>query len=88
MRIEFNADDLRPLIRKVVAELLEQIAADRAKLDGRFGFSEPEAAALLGIRRHALRDLRRGGKIKASKPGARIVYSGDSLLELMRRNAI
>jgi len=49
MKFDLQPDDLRPLIKLVVSEVIEQLEEDRAKLDGRLAYTEPEAAALLGI---------------------------------------
>lgn len=78
--------DLRPLIDAAVRATLEQLAeTDRAVDPGRIGFTEPEAAALLGVERHALRDARLRGEVSASKIGKRLIYARDELLEFLRR---
>jgi hypothetical protein len=83
-----DIDDLRPLIAQIVVVILEQLDADRAKLSDRIGFTEPEAAAALGIQRHALRDARLRGEVQASRVGSRIVYRRDQLLALLDRNRL
>jgi hypothetical protein len=67
---------LQPLVRAIVAEVLAQIATDKAALpEGRLCWSESEAAALLGLHVHQLRDERRRGAIGASSiVGKRIRY--------------
>ena len=37
LRIEFDRDDLRPLIELVVAQAFDRLDAERAKFNGRFG---------------------------------------------------
>jgi hypothetical protein len=71
-----DAEALRPLIAEVVAEVLRQLHAAEATLpDGRLGWSEEEAARLLGLEPHVLRDERRRGRIQASQiVGRRIRY--------------
>ena len=86
MRFEFDVDTLRPVIQQVVAETVAQLEAERSKSDGRIAFTEPEAAALLGVQPHVLRDLRRMGEIEASKIGKRIVYKRSDLLDHLERN--
>ena len=49
MRFEFDVDTLRPVIQQVVAETLSQLEAERSQFDGRIAYTEPEAAALLGV---------------------------------------
>jgi hypothetical protein len=48
VRIEFDQDALRPLVHLAVAEALDRVEEERAKLNGRLAFTEPEAAVLLG----------------------------------------
>ena len=86
MRFEFDIDTLRPVIQQVVAETVAQLEAKRSKFDGRIAYTEPEAAALLGVQPHVLRDLRRMGEIDASKIGKRIVYTRSDLLSHLERN--
>ena len=83
MNLHLDPDDLRPLVTTVVTEVLSQTEADRAKLNGRLGYTEPEAAALLGVAPHVLRDVRLRGEIKARLVGRRYVYSRDALLKFL-----
>jgi len=64
----------------VVREVLSQI--EEAGLgNGRLAWSEVEAAGLLGMAAHVLRDERRRGRISASVgPGRRILYTRADLL--------
>jgi ribose 1,5-bisphosphokinase PhnN len=84
--VTFDASALRPLIAEVVREVLAQVEADRAKLpEGRLCYSEPEAAALLGVEPHVLSDERRRGRITASKiMGRRIRYLREDLVAYLR----
>ena len=86
MKIEFDSADLVPLIQQVVAETIDRLEADRAKVDGRLAYREPEAAALVGVQPHTLRDARLRGEVRGSKVGRYIVYLRDELLEFLRRN--
>jgi hypothetical protein len=81
---------LRPLIASIVRETITALEADRAQIGGdRFCWSEPEAAGLLGLREHQLRDERRRGRIAASGiVGRRIRYTRDNLLEYLARRRI
>jgi hypothetical protein len=85
MELLFDADDLRPLVRLVVAEALDRLERDRAKFDGRLAFSEAEAAALLGVKPYVLRDCRRRGELERSKIGSKIMYTRADLLEFLER---
>jgi hypothetical protein len=71
-----NPDAFRSFVRAVVVEVLAAQAGDRPSLpSGRLAYSEPEAAALLGLAPWVLRDERRRGRIAASSVvGRRIRY--------------
>lgn len=87
MQITFSIDDLRPLATTLVAEALAQLRADDAKLGERLAYSEPEAAQLIGLESHQLRDERLRGRISASQiVGRRIRYARDDLLAYLARN--
>ncbi len=86
MEITFNDTDLEPLVTRVVAKVLAQREANDTRFGNRLAYTEPEAAALIGVRPHILRDCRLRGEIEASKIGKRIMYSREQLLALMKRN--
>ena len=75
--------DLRPLIAEAVRATLDQIQADESKLSDRLGFTEPEAAGLLGVARHVLRDARLRGEIRARLVGRRYIYSRKTLVKFL-----
>jgi Helix-turn-helix domain len=82
---------LAPLIRNIVTEVLAQIEADRQMLpeNGKLCYSEAEAAALLGVEPHVLRDERRRGRIGASQiVGRRIKYTKADLLAYLAERRI
>jgi len=82
---------LGPLIATVVTETLVQREADRAQFNGhdRLAYSEAEAARLLGLNTHQLRDERLRGRIAASQiVGKRIRYLRDDLLAYLMANRI
>ena len=83
LRIEFDREELRPLVKLAVAEALDHLEAERAKFSGRLAFTEPEAAALLGVKAHVLRDCRRRGELDGAKAGSRILYTRDDLLQFL-----
>ena len=85
-KLEINTDELRPLVQAVVAETLAQANGVVEKLHGRLGFPEAEAAALLGVERHVLRDARLRGEIEASRVGKRIVYTPEQIKAYLARN--
>lgn len=76
--MSINADALRPLIAAVVRDVM-----DRLGNDGRLSYSELEAAELLGVPRHTLRDMRLAGKAHAAKLGRGVRYSRAELMRLL-----
>ena len=89
MQIDFSPDDLRPVVAAAVEETLARIEADRMALPaGRLAFVEAEAAGLIGVPPHSLRDCRRRGEIEAVRIGSRIAYTRVALLEFLRSQRI
>ena len=80
MKLEFSDAEMSPLIQKIVAEVLRQHKAAEAKANGRLGYSESEAAALLSVPPHVLRDCRLRQEISARMVGKRYIYSRDELM--------
>lgn len=85
IELRIDASELRPLIRQIVAEALAAID-ERFPADGRIAYSEGEAAALLGVARHVLRDSRLRGDIEAKRIGKGWRYSRPALLEFVGGN--
>ena len=88
MKILLEETDLRPLIENVVKETLRLIDEAERHYGERIAYTEPEAATILGIARHVLRDCRLRGEVAASKCGKRIMYRRSDLLNLLDRNRI
>src|SRR5262245_51869805 len=92
-----DLESLRPLLRQMAAELLEELSSRRLPTeqpssggDGvvRLAFSEAEAAAMLGVATHVLREQRRLGRIECCRgPGRRIMYRRDQIENYLRRPA-
>jgi hypothetical protein len=83
-----DAAALAPLVRQIVGEVLAQLDTDAAKVDagggGKLAYSEEEAARLLGLEPHVLRDERRRGRIAASQiVGRRIRYTRQDLVDYL-----
>ena len=81
-------DALRPLIQTVVSETLAAVEQDRQRIPAdRLAFTEAEAAAMLGLNVHQLRDEREDKKRIAHTRivGGRIRYSRDDLLAYLRK---
>ncbi len=78
------AEALRPLIAAVVVEVLDRIGRAEAALPERLAFGEAEAARLLSLHVHQLRDERLRGRIKASiGPGRKILYCRQDLCDYL-----
>lgn len=77
--------DLQPLIAAAVRAVLDELQSSDAKLGDRLAFTEPEAAARLGVQRHTLRDCRLRGELRGKLVGKKIVYSRDELLRFLSK---
>ena len=88
MKLEIPESELDPLIERAIKKTLAEIGPQQSRLDGKLAFSESEAAKLLGIEKHALRDARLRGEVHASKIGKRIVYSREELQRLLAETQI
>ena len=85
MKLSFDEADLRPVIQQIVVATLIQIQSDEAKFGDRMAYTEPQAAAILSIKPHVLRDARLRGEISGSRVGKRILYERDELLRFLRQ---
>ena len=72
--------DLEPVIAVAVRQTIEAIQRENDRLGGRLGFTEREAAALIGVAPHVLADARRRGEIVAKRVGKKMIYSRQTLL--------
>lgn len=78
--LALDAETLRPLITEVVQQTLAQCQ----ELNGeqRLAWREDEAAKLIGMQPHQLRDRRLEGRIPATKIGRSWYYCREELLRL------
>ena len=89
MKIEAaDFTELRPMIEAVVAATVDRIRTDRDTLGDRIAFPEAEAAALLGIEAHVLRDCRLRGEIAGSRVGKKTLYERNALLRFLESRRI
>jgi hypothetical protein len=84
LNLQLDTADLRPIVAAVVAEVLAEVARQPITAD-RLAYTEPEAAGLLGLKSHQLRDARLRGEIQATKVGGRIGYERTELLAYLAR---
>ena len=82
--------DLQPLIEAAVcATLNRDRGRSRAQVQRPLGYTEAEAADLIGVPRHAtLRDCRLRGELIGRLVGKKIVYERGELLRFLRDEAI
>lgn len=80
-------DALRPLIKAVVVETLAEVEQDRQRIPAdRLAFTEAEAAAMLGLNYHQLRDMRKEDGIAHTRIGKKIRYTPDDLHAILRKS--
>lgn len=81
LTLAIDGDVLRPLVRQIVQEVAEALRDAEAAVPGsRLAYSEAEAARLLGLNQHVLRDERLRGRIEACRVvGGRIRYEPAAL---------
>lgn len=88
MRLEpSDIDALRPVIDAAVEATLAKINETGQRVGDQLAYSEANAAALLGIGRHQLRDARYRQEIAAVKVGKSWLYTRESLLRFLAGGA-
>lgn len=85
MNLVFDDDTLRRIARPLIEEVAAAIGTRSGDAD-RLAYTEAEAAKLLGIATHQLRDARLRHEITATKVGGRIGYERTELLAYLARN--
>jgi hypothetical protein len=89
MEIRFDPAHLEPLIRSVAEAVLAQRKEPQVLHEGRLCFLEEEAARMLGLEKHVLRDLRRRGEIDYCRiVGGRIAYTMEHLQKYLKDREI
>lgn len=88
MKLEIDDSTLESLIERVVVTALARVEADQAKVDGRLAFTESEAAAVIGVRPHVLRDARRRGELQGVRVGKRILIEREELNRFLVRQRL
>ena len=87
MQVMIDPVELAPIIAATVSEVMQRIREDEASMGDRLAFSEQEAARLLGLESHQLRDERLRGRIAASQiVGRRIRYRREDLIAYLARH--
>jgi hypothetical protein len=87
LNLNFNAEDFGPLVEAIVTKVLAKIETAQDRMGDKLAYDEPEAARLLDLKTHQLRDARLRGDIVASKiTGRRIRYAKQDLLNYLAAN--
>ena len=81
MQLTFDEATVRAIAKPIVAEVVAAVGS--ASDTGRLAYPESEAAALLGIAAHQLRDGRLRGESTATKGGGRLGYERAELLRYL-----
>jgi hypothetical protein len=76
MHLSLSESDLAPIVEAAVARVLDRFGSDAARVC----YPEREAAALLGVKSHVLRDARLRAEIVGSKIGRGYSYSRADLV--------
>ena len=82
MQVIFDAHDIRPLFSEAIEAAIARVYADARQFPDEV-YSEPEAARLLKVAPHVLRDERLRGRINASLVGKRIRYTRQDIVEYL-----
>jgi len=83
LNLQLDDNALEPLVRRVAEEVIRHTQGENAQF-GKLAYGEAEAAALLSLAPHQLRDERLKGRVEASVgPGRKILYSRQQLLDYL-----
>ena len=82
MQLNFDSDDLQPIIAKCVEAVLERLEPLRVQFGNKLMFTEPEAASITGLKAAHLGELRRTGKVPHQQIGGRIFYNRSDILRI------
>jgi hypothetical protein len=80
--------ELRPIIRAAVVAVLDELRQSELAQSDRLAYAEPEAAMMLSVRPHVLRDARLRGELDGSRVGKKTVYTKAELLKFLERQKI
>jgi hypothetical protein len=86
--LQFDSAAFGPVIEEIVERVLARLGQAQGNLpEQRLAFSEAEAAKMIGLNVHQLRDERLRGRIGSSRiVGNRVAYLRDDLLTYMARH--
>lgn len=85
--LQIDPESLAPIIEAAIERTLARFNAANAALPEKLCYSEAEAARMLELNHHQLRDERRRGRIKASRiVGRQVRYLRDDLQDYLLRH--
>ena len=85
MNLTFSDADLREIVVPIVAEVVASVQSHPLDSNEQLAYLEPDAAKILGIASHQLRDARLRGEIVSTKVGGRIGYERSELIAYLVR---
>lgn len=84
MNVHFTKDELRPLVRELIREVVLELMESEWQMDDRIAYPEHEAARMLSMTQFQLRDERLKGRIRATQiSGRKIRYTRQDLLDYL-----
>ncbi len=84
--VVMDASAFRAAVAEVVADAMSRLDAARASAGEKIAYTEAEAARLLSLNQHQLRDERRRGRITGSViVGRQVRYTKDDLTAYLMR---
>ena len=88
VQINLDAESVHPVLQLLSESLLEQLKEQvRQEEPERLGYTEPEAAVMLGMKAHQLRDERLRGRVECYRvTGNGVRYSRQHLLDYLTRD--
>jgi hypothetical protein len=82
--IQADPEALAPLVERIVSQTLDRLGDERERLGSRLAYPLSEAAKLLGVRAHVLRDARRRGEIRGRVIGRKLLFTRGELMRFLR----
>ena len=70
-------------LRTIVIDTMMAVMREDAKVNAKLAHCEKEAAAMLGIPKHVLRDCRLRGEIVGFRTGRKVCYAREALLKFI-----
>ena len=80
----FEEADITQIANAIVTEMSLGQLGQGDDSSERLGYTEAEAAELIGVAKHVLRDARYRSEISAKLVGKKYIYTRESLIEYLR----